>query len=385
MICHEKIACLPRPMRDELNRRLSANEDGASLLAWLNASPDVQAVLARDFAGEPISKQNLHEWRHGGFLESQARQEFLEPAGALAPDDGEFAAVGCGKLIGNLVALLAVRYAALLARWNDGDHEALRVQLRVLHTFTRDLAALHRINQIAERQKKAPATSDRKGRKCSDAATTMQERYSSRARADGDKVAKSPLDPDPAPMSDFAPLAASGENVVDRHSGSPIAQYTADGSMARNAGSPVLDQDLAKSRTPEVQPMAPQPGLGSNQVRPNDNPPQSPSPNWPVPVPYRAAFGPVTAVKPGKSKNDRLATIANDPSLISAPASGSQPRTSLGLGSSMDSPLDKAVPVLIAPANAVDQFVAVNTPPPEAGLLPAALRCEIFDAIIAQK
>jgi hypothetical protein len=104
-----------------------------------------------------------------------------------------------------------------------------------------------------------------------------------------------------------------------------------------------------------------------------------------VPVPYRAAFGPVTAVKPGKSKNDRLATIANDPSLISAPASGSQPRTSLGLGSSMDSPLDKAVPVLIAPANAVDQFVAVNTPPPEAGLLPAALRCEIFDAIIAQK
>ena len=61
-----KIACLPSPLRDELNRRLAHNEDGATLLDWLNAAPDVKAVLARDFAGEPITKQNLYEWRHGG-------------------------------------------------------------------------------------------------------------------------------------------------------------------------------------------------------------------------------------------------------------------------------------------------------------------------------
>jgi len=51
----------------------------------------------------------------------------------------------------------------------------------------------------------------------------------------------------------------------------------------------------------------------------------------------------------------------------------------------MDSPLDKVVPVLIAPEDAVDQFVAANTRPPEAVLLPTALRREIFGAIFAQK
>jgi hypothetical protein len=48
----------------------------------------------------------------------------------------------------------------------------------------------------------------------------------------------------------------------------------------------------------------------------------------------------------------------------------------------MDSPLDKVVPVLIAPEDAVDQFVAANTRPPETGLLPAALRREIFEALL---
>jgi hypothetical protein len=50
-----KIARLPRSLRDELNRRLAANEDGATLLDWLNAAPDVKDLLARDFAGAPIS------------------------------------------------------------------------------------------------------------------------------------------------------------------------------------------------------------------------------------------------------------------------------------------------------------------------------------------
>jgi len=75
-----KIARLPRPLRDELNQRLSANEEGAALLDWLNAAPDVKAVLARDFAGEPVSKQNLYEWHHGGFVEWQSRQDLFAGA-----------------------------------------------------------------------------------------------------------------------------------------------------------------------------------------------------------------------------------------------------------------------------------------------------------------
>ena len=64
-----KIARLPLALRTELNQRLANNEDGAKLLNWLNAIPGVPAMLARDFGGEPISKQNLYEWRQGGFLD----------------------------------------------------------------------------------------------------------------------------------------------------------------------------------------------------------------------------------------------------------------------------------------------------------------------------
>lgn len=75
-----KPARLPREIREELNRRLQDNEPGGSLLAWLNALPATQAVLAREFGACAISKQNLCEWRTGGFAEWQARQETLAQA-----------------------------------------------------------------------------------------------------------------------------------------------------------------------------------------------------------------------------------------------------------------------------------------------------------------
>jgi len=354
-----KIARLPRPMRDELNRRLSANEDGASLLNWLNASPAVQAILARDFGSEPVTKQNLYEWRNGGFIESQTRQELLEQAGELATPAAECDPAGCGNLIGHLVALLAVRYAAVLARWNDGDNEALRVQLRVLHTFTRDLAALHRINQFAERQKRDQARSDRKAKKTADAATTMPEPNPSRARAYDRIMANRQDNPAPVPTPDFALVAAAREPAVARHSAGATAMCVADNGVPHDIGTPVLNPDRAKSCAPELQPLPPQPGFRCQaEVR----------------LPDRGS---------SKTKNDCPTIVANGRPLVSAPALGLQPRTSVGRGSTIaDSPLDKVVSVLIAPGNAVDQFVAANTRPPEVGVLPSALRREIADALL---
>ncbi|HTB83363.1 MAG TPA: hypothetical protein VK742_06890, partial [Candidatus Sulfotelmatobacter sp.] len=69
MIRNGKIARLPRAIRDELNSRLDRGEQGGSLLAWLNGLPPVAQVLAREFGGVAISKQNLCEWRAGGFAE----------------------------------------------------------------------------------------------------------------------------------------------------------------------------------------------------------------------------------------------------------------------------------------------------------------------------
>jgi hypothetical protein len=139
-----KIARLPRDLRDELNRRLQNGEQGGPLLAWLNALPDVSAVLAREFGGAAISKQNLCEWRAGGFAEWQARQETLEQARELAADAHEITAATDGRLTDHLATVLAVRYASALAGWNGEVTEEFRKKLRALRGLGQDIVELRR-------------------------------------------------------------------------------------------------------------------------------------------------------------------------------------------------------------------------------------------------
>jgi hypothetical protein len=148
-----KIARLPREIRDALNGRLQDNEQGAPLLAWLNALPDVSAVLARDFGGCAISKQNLCEWRAGGFAEWQARQETLDQARELAADANEITAATDGKLTDHLATVLAVRYAALLQGWNGELTEEFRRELRTLHAMCQDFVELRRGDHSGARLK----------------------------------------------------------------------------------------------------------------------------------------------------------------------------------------------------------------------------------------
>jgi hypothetical protein len=85
-----KIARLPKTIRDELNHRLDNGADGPELLAWLNALPEVQRVLAEKFGGRPLTKHNLSDWRRGGYAEWSAAltgraqwQELIEQGCAL--------------------------------------------------------------------------------------------------------------------------------------------------------------------------------------------------------------------------------------------------------------------------------------------------------------
>lgn len=139
-----KIARLPREIRAELNRRLQDGEPGGPLLAWLNGLPAVTQVLARDFAGCVISKQNLCEWRTGGFAEWQARQEALGQARELAADATELAAATDGRLTDHLATVLAARYAAALVGWNGEVSEDLRRRLRTLRGLCQDIVELRR-------------------------------------------------------------------------------------------------------------------------------------------------------------------------------------------------------------------------------------------------
>jgi hypothetical protein len=70
-----KVARLSKSIRDELNHRFDNGADGPELLAWLNALPEVQRVLAEKFGGRPLTKQNLSDWRRGGYAEWAANRD----------------------------------------------------------------------------------------------------------------------------------------------------------------------------------------------------------------------------------------------------------------------------------------------------------------------
>ena len=171
-----KIARLPLALRDELNRRLANNEDGANLLNWLNAIPGVPAFLANDFAGEPISKQNLYEWRQGGFLEWQTQQEMFDEARVLATNAGPVSATTNNDLAEQLAAVIAGKFASLLAGWDGTEDKAFDAKLRVLTKFNQNLAILRRTNHSAARLRMEQAPFEREEQRLVAEAAREEER-----------------------------------------------------------------------------------------------------------------------------------------------------------------------------------------------------------------
>jgi hypothetical protein len=148
-----KIARLPREVREQLNRRLQDGEPGTQLVVWLNALPEAQAMLAREFAARPISEQNLSEWKQGGYRDWLARQELLGQVRELAADAEELAGAADGVLAEHLATVLSARYAALLADWQGGDTDEFRRKLRSLGGLCQDIVELRRGNHSAARLK----------------------------------------------------------------------------------------------------------------------------------------------------------------------------------------------------------------------------------------
>ena len=72
-----KISQLPKSIRDELNHRLQNGKQGPELLPWLNSLPETKELITTKFDHHPINRQNLTEWRHGGYedwLQHQQRE-----------------------------------------------------------------------------------------------------------------------------------------------------------------------------------------------------------------------------------------------------------------------------------------------------------------------
>ncbi len=73
-----KIARMPVAIRNDVNRRLFENESGARIVAWINDQPEALKILDDYFGEEPVTPQNLSEWRKGGFQDWLRRREEVE-------------------------------------------------------------------------------------------------------------------------------------------------------------------------------------------------------------------------------------------------------------------------------------------------------------------
>src|SRR2546425_12179173 len=73
-----KIARLPHALREQINRRLRDNRQAKTILPWLNDLPEGKTLLAAQFDSRPVSKQNLSQWKSGGFRDWLTRQEAFQ-------------------------------------------------------------------------------------------------------------------------------------------------------------------------------------------------------------------------------------------------------------------------------------------------------------------
>jgi len=146
-----KISHLPSHIREELNQRLADGEGFRTLVAWLNALPQVQQTLRAHFGGRPINKVNLTEWKQRAHADWLARRDTLGQLAQLADTSESYSAAANGRLADHLSTIVAARYAATLAAWNGEDTAEFRSTLRSLHQLTRDISLLRRGDHFASR------------------------------------------------------------------------------------------------------------------------------------------------------------------------------------------------------------------------------------------
>ena len=139
-----KIARLPHHLREELHQRLSNGVIGKDILAWLNALPEVQKIMAELFGGRQITHQNLSEWRHGGYAEWVANrtgptqwQNFLEYVEELNQKRTDEKAPDITGYLGTVVLIELSQALDQLRDTEDSDE-----RLKILRMISRTLSRL---------------------------------------------------------------------------------------------------------------------------------------------------------------------------------------------------------------------------------------------------
>jgi hypothetical protein len=144
-----KIARLPLAIRQQLNQRLQNGERSKDLIQWLNPLPEVQAVLAAQFNGQPIGKENLSRWKTGGYLRWEAEQTAQEAAARLVEQAAGLQEAAKGDLADHMTLVLTARMAVELERLDtvpDGEEKS-----KIWRQLIGSLVLLRRGNLQGER------------------------------------------------------------------------------------------------------------------------------------------------------------------------------------------------------------------------------------------
>ncbi len=144
-----KLSRLPAHLREQLNLRLADGEPETTLLPWLNSLPELQAILQDKFKGEPVSEQNLSEYRRHSFRNWQMRQAALEFSAEAQADVSRSDQIPAEPIVGHLVHWISLRFAA--AAHTSTIAEDPQTELRQIRQFLADIVALRRGDLIARR------------------------------------------------------------------------------------------------------------------------------------------------------------------------------------------------------------------------------------------
>ena len=145
-----KIARLPEAIREQVNKKLANHESSTPLLAWLNALPEVQAVMAREFGGEVIRRNNLHNWRQNGHQEWLRVRQAGELMERLGTPGNEMAKMDAGAVLGTMTTFAAARYVVEMKKLGGrgGDDGQAWDRMR---EFCHDVVALSREEHLKQR------------------------------------------------------------------------------------------------------------------------------------------------------------------------------------------------------------------------------------------
>jgi len=143
------IARLPQPVRDQINHRLQNGATCNQIAEWLNTLPEVSALMAEEFHGEPISETNLVTWKLGAYRAWEAHHEALQAARQFGADAAEIAQAAGGQLADNLAICLTARIAVALREPDSGGDDP-GCQLQRLRQLCGDLVALRKGDHNAQ-------------------------------------------------------------------------------------------------------------------------------------------------------------------------------------------------------------------------------------------